>query len=197
MHREMNMKNITKMLLLAACFYTAPAFAQDKAAGAAPAQAEAPAVAETMPDPTKSPDWPRRIELAKKMSVIQPASQQVEQAAEQLSLSLPPPDRAAFKARITGAIDDKKLEQTSIDAMARTFTVAELQRMVDYFSTPEARSIAQKMPIYQQLVQPEIVRMMDAAQMQSATGAAGEASPAENPAAGTPMPKTAPHTPLH
>lgn len=192
------MKNITKMLLLAACFYTAPAFAQDKAAGAAPTQAEAPAAAaETMPDPTKSPDWPQRLELAKKMSVIQPASQQVEQAAEQLSLNLPPPDRAAFKARITSAIDDKRLEQTSIDAMARTFTVAELQRMVDYFGTPEARSIAQKMPIYQQLVQPEIVRMMDAAQMQSATGAAGQAPSVENPAAGTPTPKTAPHGSAH
>jgi uncharacterized protein len=176
------MKRLTQYLLLATCLCAAPAQAQDKPA-AAPA-----VVGEAMADPTKAADWPKRLELARKMSIVQPASQQVEQAADQLAQNISPPDRPAFKAKIIASIDDKKLEQVSIDAMARTFTVAELERMIEYFSAPEARSIAEKMQIYQQLVTPEIYRMMDAAEMAARTGAPGSA-PQENPAAGTPRPQ--------
>ena len=180
------MKRLTQCLLLATCLCAVPALAQDKP----PAAAAAPAIAagDVMADPTKAPDWPKRLELAKKMSIVQPASQQVEQAADQLSQTISPPDRPAFKAKIIAAIDDKKLEQASVDAMARTFTVPELERMLEYFSAPESRSIAEKMQIYQQLVTPEIYRMMDAAEMAARTGAPGNA-PQENPAAGTPRPQ--------
>jgi hypothetical protein len=184
------MKRLTQYLLLATCLCAAPALAQDKdKPAAAPAAAAAPAPAtDAMADPTKAPDWSKRLELAKKMSIVQPASQQVEQAAEQLAQSISPPDRPAFKAKILAAIDDKRLEQVSVDAMARTFTVPELERMIAYFSAPEARSIAEKMQIYQQLVTPEIYRMMDAAEMAARTGAPGGAAQ-ENPAAGTAKPQ--------
>lgn len=200
------MKHWTKFALVVACLLAMPAQAQNAneapaktdatAAAATPAapapsqaaQATAAPAAPNILDAPKSADWPQRQALAKKMAEIQPASQQVDQAIKSLAQQVPANDRAAFVQRISGAIDNKKLEQVSIDAMARTFTAAELQHMVDYFSTPEARSIAEKMPIYQQLVQPEIFRMMDAAVMKERTGAPGEKLPSpqeQNPAAGS------------
>lgn len=207
------MKNWTKCLFAAACLFAAPALAQnaadpakpDTAPTAAPASPVVPDTAPAAPsasnilDAPKSADWPQRQALAKKMAEIQPASQQVDQAIKTLAQQVPPNDRAAFIQRISGAIDNKKLEQVSIDAMARTFTAAELQRMVDYFSTPEARSIAEKMPIYQQLVQPEIYRMMDAAVMKERTGAPGEKLPSpqeQNPAAGSQSSDDTPANPV-
>lgn len=202
------MKNWTKFLFVAACLYAMPAAAQADAnapaasptsASAGSAAAAAPASAPNILDAPKSADWPQRVALAKKMAEIQPASQQVDEAIKTLSGQVPPNDRAAFVARISGAIDNKKLEDVSVDAMARTFTAAELQRMIDYFSSPEARSIAEKMPIYQQLIQPEIFRMMDAAVMKERTGAPGVKLPApqeQNPAAGATSPDDTPVNPV-
>lgn len=198
------MKTWLKCLLIAACLYAIPAMAQNDTSPPAANAASAPAVAAgasptpapNILDAPKSPDWPQRVALAKKMAEIQPASQQVDEAIKTLSQQVPPNDRAAFVARISGAIDNKKLEDVSVDAMARTFTTAELQRMIDYFSTSEARSIAEKMPIYQQLIQPEIFRMMDAAVMKERTGAPGMKPQEQNPAAGTASPDDTPANPV-
>ena len=58
--------------------------------------------------------------------------------------------------------------------MAETFTASELEKMVEYFGSDEAKSIAQKLPVYQAIVEPEITKMMDAALMKLRTGATAE-----------------------
>jgi hypothetical protein len=80
--------------------------------------------------------------------------------------------------------------------MAEVFTTAELKRMIEYFGSDEAKTIAQKMPIYQQLVQPQITKLVDQAMMTVRTGTANpvvettapapEAAPAATPAAAKP-----------
>ena len=55
------------------------------------------------------------------------------------------------------------------------------------FGSDEAKSIAQKMPIYQQLVQPQITQLVDKAMMTVRTGEAGAVTGTAAPAA-TPAP---------
>ena len=73
--------------------------------------------------------------------------------------------------RWPAAFDYAAFRQTVINIMTRTFTAAELQKMVDYNSSPEAQSIARKMPAYQASLQPEMTRMLDVALMVARTGA--------------------------
>ena len=73
-----------------------------------------------------------------------------------------------------GVLNYQAIEKISIDAMAETYTLPELQAMVDYYSKPEAISAAAKDQAYGQKVYPEIMRMLDAAMMKVRTG--GDAS---------------------
>lgn len=130
------------------------------------------------------PDYVQKVELAKKMHQIRPAKAQVQEAIDQVSRNLSPIERDKFIKMVDKAFDYAKLEKLSLDTMVETFTVAELQKMVDYFGSPEAKSIAQKLPKYQEKIQPEIIRMMDAAMIVDRTG--GEAPPPNVPALTTP-----------
>lgn len=131
------------------------------------------------------PDLAQRVELSRKLHEIRPATLQVEAALTQVAQRLPETERKAFIDRMMSAIDAKKLEEVSVNAMASVFTLPELQKMLDYFSTPEAHSISDKMPIYQNMLQPEIVKMLDKAMMEMRTGTASPA-PAPAPASDAP-----------
>jgi len=67
--------------------------------------------------------------------------------------------------------------------MVELFTVAELEKMVDYFGSVEAKAIEKKLPQYQEKIQPEIIRMLDAAMIAERTGNAPELTAAPKPAA--------------
>lgn len=157
------MKKTAAVLVFLAMLAPHVAAAQQKPAGdpSAPAAQKA------------ATDEEQRLDLSRKMHEIQPARTQVMRAIDQVSQQLPPADRDAFRNAMMGAIDDKKLEDTSIRAMAEIFTVAELERMLSYFSSPEARSISEKMSVYNGRMQPEIMKMIDAAMMAARTGAGG------------------------
>jgi hypothetical protein len=105
------------------------------------------------------------------MHKLRPTAGQVEAAIDRIAeTNLPETERRAFRDRMMTAIDIQKLDDISIKAMAEVFTVPELQKMIEYYSTPESRSAAQKMPIYQNMVQPEISKMLDAALLELRTG---------------------------
>ena len=140
----------------------ATASAQDKA--------PAPSAVAAAPAAQQPDDLEQRLDLAKKMHEIQPANAQVVKAIEQVSQQLPPQDREAFKNAMMKSIDDVKLETLSVKVMAETFTAPELERMLSYFSSPEARAISEKMPVYNGRMQPEIMKMLDAAMMAARTG---------------------------
>ena len=129
----------------------------------------------------KPADMDQRLDLARKMHEIQPANAQVGKAIEQVSMQLPPQDREGFVSTMMKSIDGEKLEVLSVTVMAETFTVSELERMLSYFSSPEAHAISEKMPVYNSRMQPEIAKMLDAAMMSARTG-----SGAQPPAKKTP-----------
>lgn len=165
-----------KFLLLPVllCLFVAPAMAQN----AAPAPAAQAATG----------DAAQRLELSKKMHAIQPARIQVEKAVALVAQRIPEANRESFKSSMMASIDTAKLEQVSINAMAQMFTVPELQHMIAYFQAPEAKSIAEKMPNYYMQLQPEIMKMVDAAMMAARTGAAAPQAPAGQTAPVAPAP---------
>ncbi|WP_435642116.1 hypothetical protein [Micavibrio aeruginosavorus] len=108
-------------------------------------------------------DMVKRRELALEMHKIRPAREQVSEAVQQVARNLPPADQERFIAMVDKAFDYAALEKMSVDTMVNLFTTAELQAMVDYFGSPEAKAVAKKLPIYQEKLQPEIIRMLDQA----------------------------------
>ncbi len=125
----------------------------------------------------KAPDDPRhakRIELAQEMNKIRPAKTQVREAVGKIAENLPPLDRDRFLRMVDNGFDFDKLEKTSTETMAGLFTVEELQKMVDYFGSPEGKAISEKLPQYQAKLQPEIIKMLDKAMMEQRTGKPGD-----------------------
>lgn len=122
-------------------------------------------------------DDARKMALVKQMHEIRPARTQVREAIEQVSRNLPPMERDRFLKMVENAFDYDRLETLSVEAMADLFTLAEMEKMVDYFGSPEAQSIGEKLPKYQERIQPEIIRMLDAAMMAERTGATSSPAP--------------------
>lgn len=116
----------------------------------------------------------KRLELAEKMHEIRPARGQVEAAVEQLANGLPEDRQQMFRTRIMQVFDIQALEQSSVEAMAEVFTTAELEKMIDYFGSEEGRRISEKMVIYQELVRPDLVRLLDEALITIRTGDSGD-----------------------
>jgi len=117
-------------------------------------------------------NYKERLVLAKEMHEIRPAADQVDSAIDSVSLKMPQASRESFKSRMRNLLDYRAIERISINAMAGTYTLAELEAMVEYYSKPEAQSALDKTSEYQQKVGPEIVRMIDRAVMQMRTGGA-------------------------
>lgn len=142
----------------------------------APAKTDAPAAAQ---DASLS----ARLALAEKMAELTPPDDMVSAAVEALISRAPENDRATLRAKIISAFDRDAFRAETINAMAATFTEAELQKMVEYHSSPEAKSIAAKMPAYQRQVQPSLIRALDIAMMVARTGRPGvsETAPATPP----------------
>ena len=104
------------------------------------------------------------------MHALRPTKDQVYNAIDQVAMSQPADQQEAFKTAMKSVLNYKAIEKISIDAMAETYTLAELQAMVDYFSKPEAISAAAKETEYSKKVYPEIIRMLDQAMMKVRTG---------------------------
>ena len=112
----------------------------------------------------------KKVELAKEMHDIRPTRQQVDAAVARASMGLPPRDRPNFVNAMKGMLNYNAIERISVDAMVETYTLKELESMVEYYSKPEAKSASDKVMYYAGLVQPEIVNMIDKAMMRYRTG---------------------------
>lgn len=139
------MTKVFAFLAIVVCLMSPPAFAQDDDIGA-------------------------RLDLARKMHEFRPCKMQVDGAIGQVSAMLPEREREAFKMAMKQVLNYKAIEELSVDAMAQTYTEAELQAMVEYYAKPEARSASDKAGDYAAKVQPEIVEMIDKAMMRMRTG---------------------------
>lgn len=112
----------------------------------------------------------RKTELAKEMHNIRPTRVQIDAAVDRASMALLPQDRENFVAAMKSMLNYNAIERISIDAMIETFTLKELEAMVEYYSKPEAMSASAKTPLWASKIQPEIVRMIDKAMIKIRTG---------------------------
>lgn len=111
-----------------------------------------------------------RVELAKKLNQVNPAAKQIEASVLRVGESWGLAEKEKFRNEMMAKIDTAKIDQASVDALAGSFTKEELQVMINYYSAPEAAKIAEKMPLYQGLIQPVISKELDRALMALRTG---------------------------
>ena len=115
-------------------------------------------------------DFDRRLDLAKEMHEYVPTAEKVNQAIDSAAMRLPPNQQEAFKSAMRGVLNYRVIEKISIDAMAETFTVQELEVMLEYNKKPEVETIQEKYREYEAKVSPEVARMLDKAMMRVRTG---------------------------
>lgn len=115
-------------------------------------------------------DFNARVEVAKKLQEIKPVGKQIDAALEVIARQYPEDQREPFLTAMKRLINYNAIEKISLDAMVDTYSLKELQRMYDFYSSPEAASIAEKTPKYEEKVRPEISRMIDKTLMRVRTG---------------------------
>jgi hypothetical protein len=155
------------LFVLAMMAAPVPAFAQAPATPAAPPAASAPASASA---PAADADLEERTALATKMAELTPPSEAVNTVIRRIVASVPADQRAIAQKSMTESFEYQRFHDFVVKTMVDTFTTAELKEMVAYHSSPEAASIAQKMPGYERKIQPEMTRMIDTAMMVARTG---------------------------
>lgn len=141
--------------------FSAGAFAQEEAAAEGATQESTAKDAE---------DFEQRYAIAREMHKLRPVRTQVDNAIETVANRLPPAQRENFRMSMKNVLNYNAIEKVSINAMAETFTLAELEAMLEYNKKPEAISANEKFGDYQAKVGPEIVRMIDKAMMRVRTG---------------------------
>lgn len=112
----------------------------------------------------------KKIELARQMHHIRPTRTQVDSAVMSAAMTLPTSERQNFIITMKSMLNYNAIERISIDAMVDTYTLVELELMVEYFSKPEAVSASAKVQNWARKVNPDIVRMIDEAIMRIRTG---------------------------
>jgi hypothetical protein len=118
----------------------------------------------------------RRLQLAERMHEIWSTRERINRALERMAQRYPESERDSFINAMQLAIDYGRIEEKSIDAMTRTFTVAELEAMVDYYGSEAGQSAENKRSIYQDRIQPVIQTMIDKALMAYRTGETGQSN---------------------
>ncbi|MFN3700296.1 MAG: hypothetical protein ACK4VI_02090 [Alphaproteobacteria bacterium] len=121
--------------------------------------------------------FPRRLELATEMHKIRPSAAQVDAAVESVAAQMPRMQADSFKASMRNILNYRAIERISTHAMAETFTVEELEAMLEYYSKPEAQSAQDKFELYQNKISPEIVRMIDQGIMRMRAGDGNSSAP--------------------
>ena len=118
-------------------------------------------------------NYDKRIGLAQQILAVNPVRDQVRGAIEQFVARAMPmasqADKETLKFQLIQIINVKAIEDVSLRAYADVFTQSELEVMLDYYSKPEAKTAREKMPQLNEIIGPEIVKMLDKAVMKART----------------------------
>lgn len=123
-------------------------------------------------------DYAERKALAEKLNVANPVSRMMENSILRVGAEWGLAEKEKFQREMMATVDVPGLEKVSLEALVDTFTKEELQVMLAYYSAPEAAKIAEKMPVYQGLLQPALSKEIDRALMKLRTGYETQSSPA-------------------
>ena len=111
----------------------------------------------------QSPDqnaMARKLTLAKQYSEIVPVEDEVSKAIESLVVQVPKDNRVLFQSILERNIKVPQLKTASEVALSEVFTEKELQALIAFYSTEEGRAVREKMPVYQERLQPVLEQMV-------------------------------------
>lgn len=103
-----------------------------------------------------------RLALAKQYVAAAPVADEIKAAVNDISKNIQPDQRVLFRTMAEQHIDYARLTAAAELAAANTFTEDELKALVAFASSPEGKSIREKMPLYQKQVQPVITEVLKA-----------------------------------
>ena len=120
-------------------------------------------------------DFVQRLVLAEQMVEIRPIDKQLSRAIDayitNYMFNASEADQDVFREAMKRLMNPKALEKVAVDAYAETFTLKELEAMVEYFSKPEAQSASDKQRQLNARITPEIGQMFDRALIKLRTDA--------------------------
>ena len=127
-------RHILLVALLPVCLFAAPAIAGDL------------------------PDTPANRYLAAEAYLkVSPLDPMVEETTGELLKVIPPEHHAAFRESMNRMMDRINLEELTINAVVKHFTVKEINAMTAFYGSPEGQSILRKFPVYVKEIMPQIM----------------------------------------
>ena len=99
------------------------------------------------------------------MSVV-PTSKMVNDSISEIARQLPDGKRAAFVAQMQSVIRIDVLEQITLDAMVKVFTVEELNALADFYGSKAGRSAMDKFGVYMAEIMPGLQQELQRAMRQ-------------------------------
>lgn len=127
-----------------------------------------PSLAGAAPDDPA--DLADRVKYATLFHDARPLRPFIEQQVDVYTQQVRESEREDFLRHVQLRIDYDALEDKSIEAMARLYTVPELKAMIAYYGSPEGKSADAKAGAYVEKITPEIGRALDGALMETRFG---------------------------
>lgn len=127
-------RHILLSALLAACLSAGPALAQE--------QRDTPA---------------NRYLAAEAYLKIHPLDAMVNEITGEILKVMPQQYHEEFRRTMKESMDRINLEELTLNAIVKHFTVKEINALTEFYSSPEGQSIMKKMPVYTKEIMPAIL----------------------------------------
>lgn len=112
----------------------------------------------------------QRVKYATDYHDVRPIRAVIDGQIDRYARQLPEAEREDFLRYVQLRINYDKIEELSIQAMAETYTSAELKAMVDYYGSPAGKSAEAKSPGYTSKMAPVITQALDSALLDTRFG---------------------------
>ncbi len=116
------------------------------------------------------PDLADRIKYATLFHDARPLRPIIDRQIDTYTKQVAESEREDFLRHVQLRIDYDALEDTSIQAMARLYTVAELKAMTAYYGSPEGKTAEAKNDAYAAKIGPDIGKALDGALLDTRFG---------------------------
>lgn len=120
--------------------------------------------------PVSAAEMKERLRLAADFDDIRPVRNQINVDIQNMANRLPLAEREDFMKYVQVRLSYDKIEELSVQTMAKMFTVPELKAMIAYYGSPEGKSADAKVPAYTAVIAPTVAKHLDAAVMDAKLG---------------------------
>ena len=111
-----------------------------------------PALAEDLPDTPAN-----RYLAAEAYLKIHPLDAMLDEITGEILKVMPQQYHEEFRRTMKEYMDRLNLEELTLNAVVKHFTVKEINALMEFYGSPEGRSIMKKMPVYMKEIMPAIM----------------------------------------